>query len=1059
MELIMVKKSRTWVNHIDAGFTKFLFSLSLDNIFNEDLYTDQVVDIPASFESVNQYYGSFVHPLQEDIRAKLCSCLDDISKAPFEEVSSCNVSSNLGKNFRLSEDVLNDESQSVEVFIHDIKVGEWSKNDHGKETYKPMSGDLVLFSNYKPESVSDLNRKGRTWILALVRFVYDDEEKNSSTHFNVMASKDKENNSSTHFNVMASKEIGVEDLYMVFLINVLTEKRVWHSLHSCSNAEIIKKVIETDDSEALEDCRYCDPMNSLQLSAMWNDSLLSQLNKSQRDAVMSSLIRTNCSHKPSIDLIWGPPGTGKTKTISLLLFKLLSMQCSTLVCTPTNVAIKEIASRTLKLVKQDSFDDAFLLPLGDLLLLGNNNRLKARDDLELKEIYLDFRVEQLTMLLSPLSGWRHSLISMSDFFTDCVSQYEIYFDNELIKEKAKEKEKENENGKEKGKEKEKKKAKEKAKEKEVSEENILSFLEFSRNRFNLVSSSLRSCIPLLFVHLPRHFINEPKKLEMIILFDLLDQLGKQLFNENVSSEELKKIFLRSDEICRDSDEALSSPLHTVRKTLSSLKDLQAFLHNLNLPNVKVKDSVKQFCIKSASLVFCTASTSYNLRFPHVRDFKVLVIDEASQLKECESTIPLQLPQVMHAILVGDERQLPAMVTSKVSERAGFGRSLFERLSLMGHSKHLLNMQYRMHPSISLFPNSKFYSNMILDASNVVKQDYERRYLTAPMFGPYSFINIRNGLEEREDDGRSLRNMVEVAVVIKIIRNLYKAWCDSKTRLSIGIISPYAAQVAAIRDKLPSDYKDLDGFKVKVMSIDGFQGGEEDIIVISTVRSNAGGYVGFMSSHQRNNVALTRARHCLWILGSEKTLENSETIWASLVRDAKQRQCFFNADDQKDIEKTILDVKKQLDQWNDLLNDDSIYFKDAQWKVLFSENFKKSLFKLSSTRKKKSVMTLLLSLSSGWRPKSKNVDLVCQNSSHILKQFRVEGLFLVCSIDIKKEEMYIQVLKIWDVLPCDEVPKLVKRLEGLFAMYTDEYISHCKEKFLQGYVLLHFHCLG
>ncbi|XP_047306378.1 uncharacterized protein LOC124909781 [Impatiens glandulifera] len=380
--------------------------------------------------------------------------------------------------------------------------------------------------------------------------------------------------------------------------------------------------------------------------------------------------------------------------------------------------------------------------------------------------------------------------------------------------------------------------------------------------------------------------------------------------------------------------------------------------------------------------------------------------------------------------------------------AGFGRSLFERLSLLGHSKHLLNMQYRMHPCISFFPNSKFYSNMILDAPNVMK-DYERNLLTRPMFGPYSFINIRNGVEEREDDGRSLRNMVEVAVVIKILRNLYKAWSVSKQRLSIGIISPYAAQVSAIQDKLPSIYEDLDGLIVKVMSIDGFQGGEEDIIMISTVRSNASGNVGFMSSHQRTNVALTRARHCLWILGCGRTLEISDTIWASLVHDAKKRQCFINADEEKDLEKTILDIKKQLNQWNDLLNDDSIYFKDAQWKVLFSENFKKSFFKLSSIRKKQSVLTLLLNLSSGWRPKNRNVDLICQNSSHILKRFKTEGLFLVCTIDIKKEDMYTQVLKIWDVLASDEVPKLVKRLEGLFAMYTDEYISHCKEKFIQG----------
>ena len=108
-----------------------------------------------------------------------------------------------------------------------------------------------------------------------------------------------------------------------------------------------------------------------------------------------------------------------------------------------------------------------------------------------------------------------------------------------------------------------------------------------------------------------------------------------------------------------------------------------------------------------------------------------------------------------------------------SSEAGFGRSLFERLSLLGHSKHLLNIQYRMHPSISSFPNSNFYSNQIIDASNVRSRSYEKRYLPGSMFGPYSFINVTGGREEMDDVGRSRTNMVEVAVVLKLLHCLYK----------------------------------------------------------------------------------------------------------------------------------------------------------------------------------------------------------------------------------------------------------------------------------------------
>ena len=111
--------------------------------------------------------------------------------------------------------------------------------------------------------------------------------------------------------------------------------------------------------------------------------------------------------------------------------------------------------------------------------------------------------------------------------------------------------------------------------------------------------------------------------------------------------------------------------------------------------------------------------------------------------------------------------------SKVSSEAGFGRSLFERLSMLRRSKHLLNVQYRMHPSISFFPNSYFYSRGIHDAQNVKRKNYEKKYLPWPMFGSFSFINIYGGREEFDDAERSRRNMVEVAVVAKLVKKLHK----------------------------------------------------------------------------------------------------------------------------------------------------------------------------------------------------------------------------------------------------------------------------------------------
>ncbi|KAF6156500.1 hypothetical protein GIB67_011301 [Kingdonia uniflora] len=140
-------------------------------------------------------------------------------------------------------------------------------------------------------------------------------------------------------------------------------------------------------------------------------------------------------------------------------------------------------------------------------------------------------------------------------------------------------------------------------------------------------------------------------------------------------------------------------------------------------------------------------------------FGLLVIDEAVQLKECETLIPLQLPGIQYAVLIGDEHQLLATIISKVSEEVEFGISMFERLVSLGHKKHLLNVQYRMHPSISLFLNTEFYNKQISYAPNVNESTYKRHILQGNMFGCLSFINAANGKETLINNGSVWKKLV------------------------------------------------------------------------------------------------------------------------------------------------------------------------------------------------------------------------------------------------------------------------------------------------------------
>ncbi|ONI28251.1 hypothetical protein PRUPE_1G134300, partial [Prunus persica] len=970
-------------------FSDIVFSWSLEDIFNENLYKNQVEKIPESFHSVWQYFGSYIHPLLEETRAQVHSSMETIDKAPFAEVvgfEECNPHGvgAYGRN------------------VYDIKVDCWRNrfSDRGKEPYKTLPGDLFVLADAKPETVSDLQRVARSWAFVSVTNVSENENEDDTTslYFKVKASREFEVNDSTH-----------TSLFLVFLVNLIPNGRIWKALHMSGNQKIIKEVLCTN-SVAQKNNYLCSETNDgirdkwLVESSSWG------LNESQTGAVLACLEMLHCDSKPTVQLIWGPPGTGKTKTTATLLFTLLQMNCRTVICAPTNVAITEIASRFLEIVTKTESKSLFC-SLGEVLLFGNKERLKVGAHIE--DIYLNYRVKKLGECLGPVTGWRSCFASMIDFLEDCVSHYHVFQKNELTEEKE-------HNGVTELKEKECRS------DTELIKGKCKSFLEFFRDRFVSTALPLRYCISTLCTHIAKNYISEHNFQNMISLIRLVETIEFLLVQDNVVSEALELLCSRSEfENVAESSFVDNTFLLGIKigECLSVLRTLQDSLSRLHLPNVRNEESLMEFCFQRASLIFCTVSSSYKLHRVEMEPLTIAVIDEAAQLKECESTITLQLPGVKHAVLVGDECQLLATVKSNVSNEAAFCRSLFERLSSMGHSKHLLNMQYRMHPSISFFSNSNFYNNQILEAPIVKKRSHEKHYLPGSMFGPFSFINVIGGMEEKDEDGHSPKNLVEVSIILELLQNLYKV---------------------AVQDKLRQKYEKIYGFTVKVRTVEGFQGGEEDVIIMSTVRSNSHQSLDFISQPQRVNVALTRARHCLWILGHERTLLDSESVWKALVLDAKSRQCFFNADEDKNLAKAILEVKKEFDQFDDLLNADSILFRSSRWKVLFSDNFLESFKMLESIRLKKSVLNLLLKLYSGWRPKNRNVGIICGSSSPILRQYKFEGLYIVCTTDIAKDVKYVQILKIWDILPLQDIPKLVNRLESILTRYTDDFINRTSD---------------
>ena len=277
-------------------------------------------------------------------------------------------------------------------------------------------------------------------------------------------------------------------------------------------------------------------------------------------------------------------------------------------------------------------------------------------------------------------------------------------------------------------------------------------------------------------------------------------------------------------------------------------------------------------------VLCCTCIGVGHQLLEGRKFTRVLLDEATQATEPASLVPL-VRGARQIVLVGDHRQLPPTVISRRAENGGLRRSLFERLVAMGIEPKLLDTQYRMHPAISDFPNRSFYEGRLVDGIDAADRPNPAGLLWNDWEIPIAFLPV-NGDEILSADGASKENPSEAGWAARILESLLEAGDLNKS--DIGIITPYAGQVRAIRDALTERYD-----AVEVKTVDGYQGREKEVIIFSCVRSNSDGNVGFLADPRRLNVALTRAKRGLIVIGDPDTLRNDET-WASWLEHIRSR---------------------------------------------------------------------------------------------------------------------------------------------------------------------------
>ncbi|WP_375581346.1 IGHMBP2 family helicase [Marivirga tractuosa] len=324
----------------------------------------------------------------------------------------------------------------------------------------------------------------------------------------------------------------------------------------------------------------------------------------------------------------------------------------------------------------------------------------------------------------------------------------------------------------------------------------------------------------------------------------------------------------------------------LRKMAKWIKIQQDINKNFEEAQALQEAAIESILEKSA--IICTTNSSAGSELLKDIIFDVVCIDEATQSTEPEALIPLVKGRKW--ILAGDHQQLPPTVKAK--EASDLSISLFERFQaeLPENRIDILTIQYRMHQDIMRFSNENFYQNQLKAHPSVAHHTLK----DLPGFEPFPYINPAieavvqsskpvvfipcfEGKEEQLADSHSWFNREEIALTKEITDALLSSRLFPE---DIGIISPYDQQVS----RLKSTLKD---YHVEIKSIDGFQGREKEVIIISLVRSNLEGNIGFLRDYRRLNVALTRAKRKLIIIGNPSTLQ-SNPVYKSFIENLQNQ---------------------------------------------------------------------------------------------------------------------------------------------------------------------------
>ena len=375
----------------------------------------------------------------------------------------------------------------------------------------------------------------------------------------------------------------------------------------------------------------------------------------------------------------------------------------------------------------------------------------------------------------------------------------------------------------------------------------------------------------------------------------IDELALRVFNGRLNANGMK-IGMKSGELVRVGP--IDQVSHRMRPhALNTLVDAQ-MESVVGRRTMKEEDLRRKAVIIRAQVVAATTSAAGGAYLTQSGvGFDCVIIDEAAQASEAATLVPLahsggnkgETLGAKRLVLVGDHMQLPAMAhAADQNLKMAYAASLFERLET-SHPAVALTAQHRMHADIARWPARYFYRGELTNAADAPTESPFVESLGSNGDGcvcvdglmvrlkSYAFLDFHGEEGVGASSKSSIMNESEAKVVATVVKAA-RRWARSGA--SVAVITPYREQ----RDLI---VKHVDDVSVRVGTVDGFQGQEADIVIISCTRTKQ---LGFLEDERRLNVALTRARECLLIVGSADFMRQKSGPWKELVDDAAERDC-------------------------------------------------------------------------------------------------------------------------------------------------------------------------